>query len=95
MNVVCVDVWVVSENYYVQNVLFFIYFNWFVFGIVLVIDDCVLKLCNNGGICIDLKDDVICDCFFGYLGKFCEIENDECLFDFCYQGVMCVDKVKI
>lgn len=37
----------------------------------------------NNVICKDEVDDFFCLCFVGYIGKICENDIDECMFNFC------------
>lgn len=42
------------------------------------IDDCILNLCKNGGLCGDFVNDFWCLCLSGYIGKECEVIIDYC-----------------
>ena len=41
--------------------------------IKLITDDCLENPCQNGGRCIDLKNDYRCKCKSGYSGRNCEV----------------------
>jgi hypothetical protein len=59
----------------------------------LEINNCASNPCNNGGICLNAKDDYECACQGGFSGKNCDDEVSQCLSNPCYSNAQCVDKV--
>lgn len=49
----------------------------------LEIDECLLRLCFNNGICFDVVNSFICLCVDGYIGKYCEYNIDDCVNVLC------------
>lgn len=43
--------------------------------------------------CVEVMDGYRCICKFGFIGVNCEVEDDECVFNLCVIGFICVDKV--
>ena len=57
------------------------------------IDDCTPGICQNGGTCTDLVNDVSCECVEEYYGDFCEEKEDNCDGNAdCQNGATCVDE---
>ena len=59
------------------------------------IDLCRSEPCLNGASCIfmPIENDIRCDCFSGFEGKFCGIETDECFSHPCFSPRVCKDFV--
>jgi hypothetical protein len=53
-------------------------------------DDCLSIPCANGGTCTDGVDSFLCACKYGFRGKTCSEDIDECLSNPCKYG-RCVD----
>ena len=53
-------------------------------------DECEPNQCIHGS-CQDLVADFQCECDFGYEGRLCEINIDDCENDKCQNGGYCVD----
>lgn len=51
-------------------------------------DDCVSSFCDLG-ICLDKIDGYECVCELGYIGSMCNVNIDECVGNFCYNGGIC------
>ncbi|XP_055602052.1 protein crumbs isoform X2 [Uranotaenia lowii] len=53
---------------------------------------CQIEECQNDAVCITNDENVpICRCTPGYLGKFCEVEINECDSAPCLNGGQCID----
>lgn len=57
------------------------------------VDDCLMRFCANGVICLDGINRFFCFCFEGFVGRFCIINLDDCVSRFCQRGVRCRDRV--
>ena len=62
-------------------------------NIFLPVDECVDKLCDNGGTCVDRINSYSCTCVQGYTGDHCETDVDDCDGVECQNGGSCVDGV--
>lgn len=49
--------------------------------------------CENGGTCITIEENFICNCLAGYEGSYCELNIDDCAKFHCDNGGVCVDGI--
>lgn len=49
-------------------------------------------MCLNNFICEDFVNIFKCYCELGYVGEKCDVEEDECKFNLCINGGICMDK---
>ena len=54
-------------------------------------DECLVFPCQNGGTCVDLVGDYVCQCARGYTGKNCDMDIDECASSPCQNDGVCND----
>ena len=47
--------------------------------------------CQNGATCYDKVDGIQCICPFGFAGRYCEVNENECAFDVCVNNSTCED----
>ena len=57
-----------------------------------MVNDCVKEPCMNNGTCIDLVNDISCNCSRGFEGRFCEINTNDCVGIDCNNGI-CEDLI--
>lgn len=54
---------------------------------------CFIEQCQNGGFCLTTEQIPICQCSYGYSGRLCETEINECDSNPCQNGGKCIDIV--
>ncbi|XP_028983550.1 protein delta homolog 2 [Betta splendens] len=55
-------------------------------------DDCLMKPCANGAICLDGVNRFSCLCPSGFTGRFCTVNVDECASRPCLHAGRCLDR---
>lgn len=55
---------------------------------------CANVTCLQGGTCTSNASEFFCNCPNGYIGRFCEINPDDCIGNACQNGATCVDGLK-
>ena len=53
----------------------------------------VTSLCQNGGQCVDVDNQHMCECATGYDGSYCEQNVNECASSPCKNGATCQDRL--
>ena len=56
------------------------------------INDCATFPCHSGA-CVDGIADYTCNCLYGYTGRLCETNIDDCINSQCKNGATCQDGV--
>lgn len=51
-----------------------------------------LGLCMNGGTCMAMNNEGVCDCPVGFYGTYCENKISYCIMTACFQGTMCTSE---
>nr|XP_022294152.1 sushi, von Willebrand factor type A, EGF and pentraxin domain-containing protein 1-like isoform X2 [Crassostrea virginica] len=51
-----------------------------------------LGLCMNGGTCIAMDNEGVCDCPVGFYGTYCENKINYCIMTACFQGTICTSE---
>ncbi|XP_063794586.1 protein crumbs homolog 2 [Pseudophryne corroboree] len=57
------------------------------------IDECESDPCQNGGTCVDMRNEFMCYCALGYTGTLCAENIDDCESGPCQNGASCQDGV--